>query len=119
MGTVNVAELKNKLSAFLQRVQAGEEIVIRDRNLPVAKIVPLTVHEMELEEASLVASGQMTLPKKKFNAMRFWKIGYGARPDPKLRRAIQRAIEVDRRENHTGLLGPKRHRPHLRSRSSH
>ena len=119
MGTVNVAELKNKLSTFLQRARAGEEIVIRDRNLPVAKIVPLTVHEMELEEASLVASGQMTLPKKRFNGARFWKIGRSARRYPKLKRAVQRAIEADREEKDTGLLGHKRHRPHLRSRSSH
>ena len=41
VGTVNIAELKDQLSSFLQRVRAGEEIIIRDRNLPIAKIVPL------------------------------------------------------------------------------
>ncbi|HEV2690836.1 MAG TPA: type II toxin-antitoxin system prevent-host-death family antitoxin [Bryobacteraceae bacterium] len=118
MGTVNVAELKNKLSSFLQRARAGEEIVIRDRNLPIAKIVPLAGQDMELDEASLVASGQMTLPRKKLNEKRFWAIGRGARPDRKLKHAIQRAIEAEREERDAGLLGHKRHHPHLRSRPS-
>jgi prevent-host-death family protein len=40
MRTVNVAELKNRLSKFLSFAKGGEEVVIRDRNLPVAKLVP-------------------------------------------------------------------------------
>ena len=36
MLAVNIAELKARLSSYLQRVRAGEEIVTRDRNLPVA-----------------------------------------------------------------------------------
>ena len=40
MRTVNVAELKNQLSKYLRFAKGGEEIVIRDRNLPVAKLVP-------------------------------------------------------------------------------
>ena len=118
MGTVNVAELKDKLSAYLHRVRAGEEIVIRDRNLPVAKIVPLGTDEMDLEEASLVASGQMTLPKKQLDVKRLLEIGSGTRPRRGLKRAIRRAVDEDREENDAGLLGHKRHHPHLRSRTS-
>jgi hypothetical protein len=33
MQTVNIAELKNQLSACLHRVRAGEELLIRDRNI--------------------------------------------------------------------------------------
>jgi prevent-host-death family protein len=36
--SVNVAELKNNLSKYLARVEAGETVVICNRNLPVAKI---------------------------------------------------------------------------------
>jgi prevent-host-death family protein len=42
MRAVNVAELRSRLSAYLGRVRAGEEILISDRNLAVAKIVPLS-----------------------------------------------------------------------------
>src|SRR5713226_548455 len=87
MRAVQVAELKNQLSSFLHRVRAGEELLIRDRNLPIAKIVPLREEEMELDEVSLVASGQMTLPRKKFDAERFWAIGEPDRKDPKLKKA--------------------------------
>jgi len=40
MRCVNVAELKDKLNKYLGFAKEGEEIVIRDRNLPVAKLVP-------------------------------------------------------------------------------
>src|SRR6267143_414528 len=45
MRSVNVAELKNRLSKYLTFAKGGEEVVIRDRNLPVATLVPLCVHE--------------------------------------------------------------------------
>jgi antitoxin (DNA-binding transcriptional repressor) of toxin-antitoxin stability system len=34
MRTVNIADLKNNLSAHLERVRAGEELLVKDRNLP-------------------------------------------------------------------------------------
>ena len=39
MKAINIAELKNNLSLYLRKVQTGEEIIVRDRNIPVAKIV--------------------------------------------------------------------------------
>ena len=50
MRSVNVAELKNKLSKYLTFAKSGEEIVIRDRNLPVAKLVPFSAEEASDEE---------------------------------------------------------------------
>ena len=40
MKTVNVAELKNRLSTYLQLVRDGEEVIVKDRNTPVARILP-------------------------------------------------------------------------------
>lgn len=37
MRTTNIAELKNNLSSFLADVKRGEEILISDRNKPIAK----------------------------------------------------------------------------------
>ena len=41
MKIANVAELKNRLSEFLSLVEEGEEIEIRKRNVPIARIVPV------------------------------------------------------------------------------
>ena len=63
MRSVNVAELKNRLSKYLRFARGGEEIVIRDRELPVAKLVPFSPNEASEEELLLVAAGKMRLPK--------------------------------------------------------
>ncbi len=115
METVNIAELKDRLSSFLHRVRAGEELVIRDRNLPIAKIVPLHGEDMDPEEVSLVASGQMTLPKQELDQKRFWAIGGGVKKSRKRANAIQRAIAAER-EDYDGLLGHERDHSHLRAR---
>lgn len=43
MKTVNVHEAKTHLSRLLQRVAAGEEIVIAKSGRPVARLVPVEV----------------------------------------------------------------------------
>ena len=40
MRTVNISDLKAQLSAHIQRVKDGEEVLICDRNKPVARIIP-------------------------------------------------------------------------------
>jgi prevent-host-death family protein len=65
MQTVNIAELKNNLSAYLEQVKNGEELIVKDRNRPVARLVPLTAGEdLDAEEEALVAAGLMRLPAK-------------------------------------------------------
>jgi prevent-host-death family protein len=63
MRSVNVAELKNQLSKYLTFAKSGEEIIIRDRNLPVAKLVPFCAEVVAEEELLLVAAGKMRLPE--------------------------------------------------------
>jgi prevent-host-death family protein len=77
MVTVNVAELKNSLSKYLTFVKSGEEIVIRDRNLPVAKLVPFSSDEATEEELLLVAAGKMRLPKSTLKIADLLKIRTG------------------------------------------
>ena len=117
MRSVNIAELKNRLSACLLRVRAGEELLIRDRKTPIAKIVPLGEHDLEEDELSLVASGQMTLPEKQLDSERFWAIGARAARSLDLRPAIRKAINAEREESDVSLLGHKRNRSRLRTRS--
>ena len=37
---VKIGELKNRLSAYLRAVRKGQEIVIKDRETPIARLVP-------------------------------------------------------------------------------
>jgi prevent-host-death family protein len=36
----NISTIKSRLSSYLDRVKGGEEVVIADRDRPVAKLVP-------------------------------------------------------------------------------
>jgi prevent-host-death family protein len=94
MRSVNVAELKNRLSKYLAYARQGEEIVIRDRNLPVAKLVPFSAADAEEEELTLVAAGKMSLPKMRLDLRQLWKIPTGS---VKGNEAI-RAVLADREE---------------------
>lgn len=63
MQTVNIADLKNNLSAWLEQVRNGEELVVKDRNTPIARLMPLAAGEdLDAEEEALVAAGLMRLP---------------------------------------------------------
>ena len=63
--TVNISSLKARLSAYLQSVRAGEEVLVCDRNKPVARIVPCCVSDFGDEEQRLVTRGVLTPPLKR------------------------------------------------------
>lgn len=67
MQTVNIADLKNNLSAWLEQVRNGEELVVKDRNKPIARVMPLAFGEDLDAEEALVAAGLMCLPIKEKN----------------------------------------------------
>ena len=72
MRTVNIAELKAHLSAHIQLVRDGEEVLVCDRNQPVARIVPCRLERHSKQAQRLVASGLMTLPLEKRPASASW-----------------------------------------------
>jgi prevent-host-death family protein len=74
MRSVNVAELKNRLSTYLTYAKSGEVVVIRDRNLPVAKLIPFSAEDAADEELALVAAGAMRLPEKRLDLDQLWKM---------------------------------------------
>lgn len=77
MRSVNVAELKNRLSKYLNLTKSGEEIVIRDRNLPVAKLVPFSPGDADEQELILVAAGKLRLPSVRLDVKKLLKIRTG------------------------------------------
>ena len=77
MRSVNVAELKNQLSRYLKYARGGEEIIIRDRSLPIAKLVPLADEDTDEQDLALVAAGKMRLPKTNLDINKIAKIPTG------------------------------------------
>ncbi len=41
MKAANIADFKNHLSRYLSLVERGEEIEVRKRNVPIARVVPV------------------------------------------------------------------------------
>lgn len=96
MTAVNIAELKNNLSSYLETVKRGEEIVIRDRNRAIARIVPINnLDDYTAEEAELIASGAMSVAKRKTLPASFWK---DEMEDVSLERAVK-AVTDERDED--------------------
>jgi len=61
---VGVREFRDHLSAYLERVKAGEMITVTEHGRPVARLVrdePLSPHLLEM-----VAQGRLTLATKPF-----------------------------------------------------
>ena len=94
--TVNVTELRSRLSAYLSRVRSGEEILIRDRNLAIAKIVPLAkTEDFDEEILDLAAQGLVRMPDKNLDLKAFLAIPAPHIPLAKLRAAIEAEREED------------------------
>jgi prevent-host-death family protein len=72
MKRATISEAKNSLSALVDRVRAGESVLIVDRSTPVARIVPVPGPEPDgvsddarlrrLERAGIVRRGSGRLP---------------------------------------------------------
>ncbi len=64
MEKVSISRLKDQLSAYLKKVQAGQTVVVTDRNMPVARLEPVNQAGSEAERiAQLVQLGLVSLPK--------------------------------------------------------
>ena len=74
MYSVNIADLKNNLSRYLEQVKAGHEIIVRDRNLAVARLVPIDATASTDDElARLAAQGKIRLGEKVVDDG-YWKL---------------------------------------------
>jgi prevent-host-death family protein len=68
MRTAKISELKAKLSAHIQYVKNGEEVLIFDRNTPVARLVPAEpVSDQDERMRRLIAKGIVTAPRNPEN----------------------------------------------------
>jgi len=68
---VGVRELKNQLSAHLNEVKAGREVVVTERGKPIARLMPVdadTDRMADLIDAGIIRppqSGQRRLPDER------------------------------------------------------
>jgi prevent-host-death family protein len=93
MKTISISEAKATLSAQIQHVRNGEEVVIVDRGRPVARLVPVQPSQDapdldELVRAGLVRRGRTSLPA------RFWQL-----PRPRDAQGAVRAAATEERED--------------------
>jgi prevent-host-death family protein len=65
MRRVNIGDLKAQLSAHIQLVKDGEEVLVCERNRPVARIVPCLLDDQTERERRLIARGSLIPPKEK------------------------------------------------------
>ena len=57
---VGIRELKNGLSKFIDRVRAGDEVIVTDRGRPVARLTAIDASDDQL--ADLMAEGVVRPP---------------------------------------------------------
>ena len=94
MKTAAVAELKAQLSRYMSRVKAGEEILVTERGVPVARLVPVGArgpdHEQlrDLERQGLIRLGSGKLPRD------FWTLPRGRDRRGSVRRALTEEREA-------------------------
>jgi len=88
MTTASVAELKAKLSAYLEVVKAGEEVVVTERGHAVARVVPFTRSgPTPAEYEDMLRSGQLRPPRKRV-PRDFWRRPLAAVPAGAAVRAV-------------------------------
>ena len=78
MRIAKISELKARLSAHIEYVKQGEEVLILDRNTPVARLVPAGLSEDQSDrEARLIAKGILIPPRAPHNSGGFVPVPAG------------------------------------------
>ena len=91
--TANVAQIKARLSEYLRQVKDGIEVVITERGIPVARLVPLAPDEKRAtREERLIRSGALRPPSGPRRRLGVPKLKRGAG------RAVLEALLADRNE---------------------
>lgn len=66
MKQTSISELKAHLSAYLDIVRRGDDVLITDRGRPIARITPMKPHEQEeTRRELLLRTGRMRAPTAK------------------------------------------------------
>jgi prevent-host-death family protein len=93
MRRVNISELKSRLSAHIQHVKDGEELIVCDRNKPVARIIPCSTADQSERERRLVARGVLVPAMKAQRSPVSWPNPPGNVSDEVMKRLWQEERE--------------------------
>jgi prevent-host-death family protein len=64
--TASVSALKARLSAFLEIVRRGDEVLVTDRGRPIARLAPVTgAHSVDGRREELIRTGRLRAPNAK------------------------------------------------------
>ncbi|MGH7900072.1 MAG: type II toxin-antitoxin system Phd/YefM family antitoxin [Candidatus Binatia bacterium] len=94
MKTAAVARLKAELSRYLRLVKSGEEILVTEHRIPIARLVPVESDDAvdqdlrEMERQGLLRVGSGKLPKG------FWKAPRVRDSKGLLRKALMKEREA-------------------------
>jgi prevent-host-death family protein len=95
MVTVNIAELKYDLNRYLDEVKSGKEVVIRDRNHPIAKIIPLNKRDDIVAHVTrLTGEGKARLPLEPL-PLEFWT-------EPRFRVSLKKLVAMVTKDRDEG-----------------
>ncbi len=93
METAGVAELKAKLSQYLERVKAGEEVIITERGKAIARVVPITRSGATPAEYDEMVRAGIIRPAKKKLGPEFWDGPWPQDPEGAVLKALLEARE--------------------------
>ena len=102
METAPVVRLKSRLSHYLRRVKAGEEVVVTERGVPIARLVPVGKRTSDLddlrdlERQGLIRLGTGRLPKD------FWTLRRPRDPEGRVLKALLEERESSRKPRWSG-----------------
>ena len=88
MRSVKIGVLKNRLSTYLRYVRNGEEIIVQDRDQPVARIIPFRSPDISEEDAYLSSIGVLKLPERAMDWDAFCRLPMPAVSDDAAQEAI-------------------------------
>jgi prevent-host-death family protein len=91
---VGIAELKDKLSEYLRAVRKGGEVVIKDRETPIARLVPYEKSRPRLETIP------PTMSLKEMDKLTFFS-PKGLQPGD-----LEEALREERKERFDDLINP-------------
>jgi prevent-host-death family protein len=95
MKTTGIASLKARLSSYLKMVKAGNEVLITDRGIPIAKLVPIdATRKTDARIRKLAAEGLLTLPKGRLPR----EILEPPKGDPRIGKEVLAALLAERDE---------------------
>jgi prevent-host-death family protein len=64
--TTSISALKARLSAYLDIVRRGEEVLVTDRGRPIARLAPVsTARSVEGRREELIRTGRLRAPRAK------------------------------------------------------